>query len=334
MTVLQKIRVFSGFMSLVLALPAILPFQTLTANGTDLPVRASRDSLFAGIPEAVFQETSMAPPDLVPPDTLRGWSMTWVASLQGSQASYSNWSRGGVNSVSLNSSSLIEMLYQRKPFVYEFQISTRYGQARIEDKGVRKTDDQIALRNRFLYDINQDRNQDDGEFKLFGNVNFETQFSRGFDYGGGPEGGDILISDFLAPAYFSQSTGLAYYPDSDFSIEAGMGLKQTIVADTTLSTRYGLDEGSRFKSEAGFTFGLNYEHEIMENVFYNGYLETFTNLLQSVRRTDIMFSNQIVGKVNNHINVTFRFELIYDDDFSKSLQMGQALSAGLTLNLR
>lgn len=268
--------------------------------------------------------------DDMPPDTLSGWALNWVASLNGSQATYSNWSRGGVSSMSLTSMSTIRMFYRKDEFSYEFRIDTRYGQARIQDEGIRKTDDRLVLRNRFLYDISDG----DTEFRLFTHINFESQFSPGFSYGAGPEGEDILRSDFMSPAYFTQNAGLSYYPQERFSIDAGLGLKQTVVLDTTLSARYGVDEGRRIKPEAGFTIGVDYEQEIMEDVIYEGHLETFTNLVRPIRRTDIFFTNKITGKVNNHINVQFRFELIYDDDFSEKLQVSQVLSAGVSVNLR
>jgi hypothetical protein len=265
------------------------------------------------------------------PDTVSYWNMNWVAGINGSQAAYTNWSKGGVNSLSISSSSLIRLVYDRGNFNYEFRVRNRYGKTRIQDQGVRKTDDQIAIRNRFLFDISPD---EDNDFRLFGNIDFDTQFTEGYNYQAGPEGQDILISDFLSPAYFSQNTGLAYFPQANFSIEAGMGLRQTVVRDTTLSLRYGLNEGQTFKNQGGFTLGLNFDWEMMENIDYICSIETFTSIRRPVRRTDIFFSNELIGKVNDHVNVTFRLDMIYDDDFSNRLQFRQALSAGVSIDLQ
>lgn len=265
------------------------------------------------------------------PDTIDYWDLIWTASLHGSQAAYSNWAKGGVNSMSLTSSSLVQLIYERGQFDYEFRVRTRYGQARIQNQGVRKTDDLISIRHRFLFDISP---EEDDDFRLFGNVNFDTQFAEGFNYEAGPEGQDILISDFLSPAYFTQNTGIAYFPQANFSIEAGMGLKQTIVRDTTLSTRYGLDEGQTFRNQGGVTVGINFEFGMMENISYSGSLETFTNIQRPIRRTDVFFSNELVGRVNNVVNVVFRFDMNYDDDFSRRLQFRQEISAGVTINIR
>jgi hypothetical protein len=267
--------------------------------------------------------------DLVPADTLDGWRLGWVANLNGSQASYRNWSKGGINSLSVVGSSQFTGLYRKDVFSYGLRIRTNFGQSRFQDEGVRKTDDRISLRNQFLYGLGDDQ----VDFSIFSNINFETQFAEGFDYGAGPDGEDVLISNFMSPAYFSQNAGLAYIPDESFTVQAGIGLKQTIVSDTDLAPRYGLELGDNFFNEAGFTFGITYEQSLMENVSYFGYVETFSNLNRSLRRTDVNFSNRFVGRINDYLNMTFQFDLIYDDDFSDELQLSQVLSAGLSIIL-
>lgn len=263
------------------------------------------------------------------PDTLKGWDVNWELNVTGSQASYSNWAKGGSNSISVNSSSLFRLFHKNDRFAYEFQLRGRYGQTRIKREGVRKTDDRLAVRHRLLYDLSKDHD----EFKIFGNINFETQFDKGYNFGAGPDGEDVLISDFFSPAYFVQNTGLAYYPESNVSIETGIGLKQTVVRDTSLSTRYGLDEGETFKSEAGYTFGMNVEMGLMENVTYIGYVETFSNLLKPVSSTDIFISNEIKGEINSFLNMIIQLEMIYNDDYSTEMQVSQLISAGISVDI-
>ncbi|MEX1063609.1 MAG: DUF3078 domain-containing protein [Balneolaceae bacterium] len=267
--------------------------------------------------------------ELVADDTLRGWDRSWSLGLNGSQASYSNWSKGGVDNFSVVGSSEFSALYRIRSYSYGFRLLTNYGQSRLEDEGVRKTDDRLSLRNRFMYDLGGG----DSKFSFFTNIHLETQFTDGYDYGAGPDGEDLLISGFMAPAYISENAGLAYVPDEHFSFEAGIGLKQTIVSDTDLSTLYGLEPGERFFNEAGFTLGINYNREIVENMIYSGYVETFSNINRSVRRTDVTFSNRLVGRINNFLNMTLQFDMIYDDDFSDEVQLSQVLSAGLSVNL-
>lgn len=259
-------------------------------------------------------------------DTLKGWNYSWVAGLNGSQAYYNNWSKGGVNSISLNAHSAITGKYKEGRFSYGALLVTRYGKTKIEDEGIRKTNDLLLLKNLFLYDLSKQ----DSDFSLFGEVNFKTQFDKGYKYGAGPNGEDVLISRFLSPAYLSESAGLAYTPNATFSFQAGLGLKQTIVTDNNLETLYGLDEGSSFRNEAGITLGANFEHALAKNFVLNSSLGTFTNVNEPISSTDIYFSNTLTGKINSFMNVSVRFDMVYDDDFSEEVQILQTLSLGVS----
>src|SRR5690625_3777955 len=262
------------------------------------------------------------------PDAGSGWILNCVTGVKVSPAAYSDWSKGGVNSLSLNSSTNSNVMYQSGQFAYDLLVRSRYGQAMIEDEGMRKTDDQLMFRNRFLADV-----IGEGNFKLFGNFNMNTQLAKGYNYGGGEDGRDVLISDFFTPLQFIQNPGIAYIPSESLFFEAGLGLKQTIIRNRELSTNYGLEENEFFKSEAGATFGINVKHQLMDDVMYTGYFETFTTINKAFLDSNVFFSNLLEGRVNNYIRLVFQFDMIYDPDFSRELQIGQLLSAGLTVNI-
>lgn len=264
------------------------------------------------------------------PDTLRGWQTSWVVELNGSQSSYSNWSQGGSNNIAATGSSTLTSLYKKERFAYGFLLETRYGKTKIEDEGTRKISDRLFLLNRFLYTLNEEN----PDLKLFGNLTFRTQFDKGFNYGAAEDGGDILISRFMAPAYFNESIGLAYVPSDFFSVEAGLGLKQTYVSDESLSETYGLNEGDQFRSEAGLTIGANIEKNILENVQYTSSIQTFTSFDSAISSTDFYFSNKIIGRINSYINTNLSLDLVYDDDFSEEIQVAQILSLGISYSIR
>jgi len=260
-------------------------------------------------------------------DTLRGWDYNWVGGLNGSQAAYRNWSQGGVNTISVTASSVFNLRYRMNKFAYALTTNLKYGKARLEGEGTRKTDDRIAVNNKFSYLFEDER------WSAFGNINFSTQFDEGFDYNV-PEGDEpILISKFFAPAYFTQIAGIAFTPVEYFTAEAGLALKETIVSDVALSERYGLDPGEKFRFEPGYSTALNFEKTILSNVKLISVVETFTNLQRNVRSTDVVFSNEVIGKINNYLNMSFQFVMIYDDDFSTKAQIKQVLSVGLSYSI-
>lgn len=280
--------------------------------------------LLMGIPRGVAAQ------DVITfPDTLSGWKPGWDGNLYGTQASYRNWSKGGVNSISVTGVSTFTLLYGEGPFRFGSRFSTRYGRAKIDDKGSRKTDDRITFRNRFVYKLEGTR----GKLQLFGNLHFETQFDEGFKYASSDLDPDTLLSSWLSPARFSENLGLAYTPNSRMVIEMGLGLKQTYVKRGSLATSYGLAQGDTYRNEGGVTIAVSYENGLLENLTYSGSLETFTNVAEAVKSTDVVFTNRFVGKINSYLNMTFQFDAMYDDDFSKELQISQILSAGLSVSL-
>jgi len=268
---------------------------------------------------------------IVVPDTLSGWDYGWVAGLNGAQASYSNWSQGGVNNIAVTGNSTLRTFYRDGKFSYGFLLNTRFGKTRIDGEGTRKTDDRLSIRNRFLYDLGDEESQ----FSLYGNINFRTQFDRGFEYGEDDGDPDILISNFFSPAYVTESIGLLFRPSEQISFEAGLGLQQTIVTDEDVlqNNRYGLPEGDNVRNEAGINLGASYQQNISSNIVLSSTAETFTNLNKSLSSTDFFFSNEFIGNLNRFINTSLRFDLAYDDDFSSELQVRQSITVGISFIL-
>lgn len=257
--------------------------------------------------------------------TLKGWGYNWVGGFNGSQASYRNWSQGGVNTISVTASTLFNLKYRKKSFGYNLVTNLKYGRAKIESEGTRKTDDKIAVTNKFIYLFKDER------FSVFGNINITTQFDAGYNYSTDPDG--ELISNFFAPAYISEIVGLGFTPAEYFTAEVGMAMKETIVNDTSLSTRYGLDPGENFRFEPGYSFIFNFDKKIVSNVRLVSSLETFTNLQENIRKTDVAFSNELIGKINDYLNTSFQFVLVYDEDFSSEVQLKQVLSVGFSFSI-
>lgn len=275
----------------------------------------------------VFTTSLNAQDSVSIPDTLRGWQTTWDVGLNGSQASYSNWSQGGVNNIAATGTTTFTRVYKQSRFSYGFLINARYGKTKIQNEGVRKIDDRLFIKNRFLYDLGGE----ESDFKLYANIRFRTQFDEGFNYNVEPR---ERISTFMAPAYITQDAGLAYVPTDNFSFEAGLGLQQTIVRDEALSVRYGLDEGERFRNEAGLTLGSSLDLDIATNISFSTSLNTFTSFNKPLRSTDVYFSNKLTGRVNRLMNTSLSLDLVYNDDFSSEIQVAQVLSLGISFALR
>ncbi|MEQ8579181.1 MAG: DUF3078 domain-containing protein [Balneola sp.] len=274
-----------------------------------------------------FTANSLQAQTIVVSDTLVGWTQTWVANLNGSQASYSNWSEGGVNTVSGAASTVYTKMYRDGQFTFGFRTNLRYGES-IVNKENRKSDDLISVRLRTTYDL-----EDDSNVAAYGAIHFRTQFADGFNYGAKAAGGDSLISGFFSPAYLTEGVGLAYNASPNLQMEAGLALKQTFISDGDLAPNYNLNQGDTFRSEGGLTTGISFQATVAENIQYSSNLDTFTSFTDPVSETDVFWSNELVGQINSLISASFQFEMRYDNDFSSEVQIKEVLSAGISVNL-
>ena len=259
----------------------------------------------------------------------QGWLLEWDLGFNGSQASYSNWAQGGSNNIAVTGSSLFKATYKQNKFTFDTSLNTRFGQAKIDGDGVRKTDDKLEFRNRLSYELRHNHL----DINLFGSINFRTQFDRGFDYDKGPGGTDLYISNFMAPGYLTENIGLSFVPAKDLALEIGMALQQTFITKEELRASYKFDPDEGVRNEGGVTLAATYVMRIAENLSLNTSLETFTGVSKSIKSTDFIFKNQITGRINSFMNAGLRFDVAYDDDFSEDLQVAQVLTVGVSFSL-
>ncbi len=281
--------------------------------------------IMTGLESARAQKLPMPTDDLLrsAPEEEGDWDIRFRAGLNGSQAYYREWAQGGVDRIAVVATSVFSGVYTDGPYQYAFRLDLRYGQTRVNRDAFRKSEDLIRLRNQFR------RRFTDERFSLTANVNFETQFDKGYD-----RSFENVQSRFLAPGTLIQTIGLSFDPDSYIESTVGVSLRQTFMRDTSLSERYGLDEGSWFRNEAGFTVIISYEREIWKNVTYTGYIETFSNQQKSLLSTDVNFTNELVGRINNYLSTNFEFSFQYNDDITNALQIKQILSVGVNYRFR
>lgn len=254
-------------------------------------------------------------------DSVKYWTKKWTIGLNGSQASYNNWSQGNNNSVAATGGTMFNASYRRARYSYDVLLNLRYGQTKINGSEVRKTDDLIHLRNRLNHLLHDNR------YTAYIEVDFRTQFDEGYDKN------KAYISDYMSPGYLQETAGLGYKPLEYVQLQTGFSLKQTFVADTTLSNRYGVKKGKTFRSEGGFSLGASIKKNIAKNLTLNSNVQSFTNFLENAEHTDVMFSNELTGKINSFMNTNIQFVLMYDRDFNKQIQVKQVLAVGLSFNV-
>ncbi|MEM0963829.1 MAG: DUF3078 domain-containing protein [Bacteroidota bacterium] len=271
-------------------------------------------------------------------DTLRaddGWRSSLVASLAGSQSTFSNWQEGGVDALALTSS--IDGAFDRVfgNVLTTQQLRLALGILQQDTLETRKALDVIR------YVVTAERSSDN-PLRPAGSFSLRTQFAPGFDYDPGADeypsltvvpGEELKVSDAFSPLILSQTVGVAYRPGGGFVARAGLGAKETIVSIERLRPVYGneLDESIRF--EAGLDAEVALDREVLPNVTLRSTLAAFQAFDQFGETPDLRFENVLLMKVNEVLNVTLNADALFDADVSDDLQLRQVLAVGLSLAL-
>ncbi|MEQ9424252.1 MAG: DUF3078 domain-containing protein [Cyclobacteriaceae bacterium] len=274
-------------------------------------------------------------------DTTQIWDTGLQGTFSFSQVSLSNWAGGGDNSVSLNSFVKIHAHRVKNRSNWENNLDLAYGLTKIGNNSLRKSDDKIDFTSKYGYQLSPDSK------KLFWSsaLAFRSQLANGFDF----PNDSIRISKFLAPGYLFLSTGFDYKPAPFMSIYFSPATgKFTIVNDQRLADAgaFGVDPGSKTRSEFGAYFKLNFNKEILTNVTFESKLDLFSNYADNPEDIDVNWENAIVMKINDYLSANLLTHLIYDKDvvFEKTengvvvgtedrVQFKQVFGLGLTVKI-
>ncbi|GAB5521304.1 MAG: DUF3078 domain-containing protein [Rhodothermales bacterium] len=253
--------------------------------------------------------------------------------LAGSQASFRNWSEGGVNALAL--SALIDGKRERKTenWQYTHELRMTLGVVKQDTLAFRKAEDQIQWRSSFKF------TGEEGFLRIFVPTlatSLRTQFTTGFNYKKNPFGDGrstpVKVSDFFAPATLTQSLGLSFEPVTWIDQQLAIGAKQTIVTVPEYRQLYKLDPDQRTRFEMGVELRNSLEREVFENVNVKSVLLLFT-AFNLPDKPDLIWENLVRMKVNGWLDVNMELVMQYDQDVSKQIQLKEVMSLGMSFNL-
>jgi hypothetical protein len=321
----------------ILRLLSILVLSMVFSSGmaqTSLDLKALRhkpDSTTLGIvkPVAQLEPIALAVSSLdLNVIYWRHWSSFGV---NANQASFSdNWNAGGVNSISVGGIINHKSDFTKNNTTFVTELALQYGKIKNKDQSARKSNDRLFWDNKLSLKIAKN-------WSLFTSLTFETQFDNGFKYDKKKDGSDslILISNFMAPGYLTESFGVEYKRDKTFSLRIGTGTaRQTFILDKRLAPteatgpRFGVAPGETFKNDLAFQLTANLDKNLTETINLKSRYNLFANykkISDPAHRLDAT----ITARVTRLINVTFNGILIYDTTVDAKMQASQTLALGL-----
>lgn len=252
-----------------------------------------------------------------------GWKTKMTFALGLTQASFSNWAKGGENSLAWQTTLNTRFTNDQEKYNWDNKGKFSFGQSKIGDTGTRKTADEIKLETVYTLKRNIHLNP-------FVSASARTQFSAGYDYNGTTK---TKVSQFLDPGYFTQSAGLGYSRNDEVKIRLGATAKETYTRNfPTYADDPKTPKIEKTRIEGGLTGAVEVNKKVSENIVYAAELNVFSNL-KAFNQIDVNWENLFTAKVAKYISVTLAIDLIYDRDTIAKWQFREVLSAGFTYDI-
>lgn len=265
------------------------------------------------LPAMAQQDTAKAP--------VYGWTHSLVGSLTLTQVAFTDWAQGGENALAWALGADGKSVNDQERTTWANTLKLGFGQTRLGDQGIRKTDDRIDMESMLTFKL-------DGTINPYVAATFKSQFAKGYKYDA--DGKATAVSQFFDPAYLTQSAGFVYQPIAELKTRLGVGLREII---TSQFPAYADDPATLEIEKTAVNGGLESVTElnwkIEENVVFSSKLElfsTFKKLDEIILRSD----NVLAAKVSSLITVMLNVQFLNERTISPRTQVKETLAIGLS----
>lgn len=254
-----------------------------------------------------------------PADTT--WQTELIGALHFSQAYFDNWVAGGESTIAGQLDLNGKAIKTTNKFIWTNNGRIAYGTSKVTGKDATKTIDEIKLESIYNYLW---------KYRLdpYFAVKAETQLAPGYEH---REDGKIRVSDFLDPAYFTQSLGILYKPSEKIVLRIGAAVKETITKDhpKPYADDPNTKEIEKIKIEPGAEAVFSVSKNLSDNTQINSTLDLFNDFTE-LSATDVKWDTDFTTKINELINIKLSVKLFYDKDISLKRQLNQTLMLGIS----
>ena len=253
-----------------------------------------------------------------------GWEHHLVSGLTLTQISLSNWQQGGEEAVAWTTTLDGKSAFARPSLLWDTTYKLAFGQTKLGDQQLRKTDDRIDLESVLTLDKGL-------LVDPYVAGTFKTQFAEGYEY---PEDANrVAVSSVFDPAYFTQSAGLGYRPIDEVRTRLGVALRETVTDEfNAYADDPDTPEIETTQTEGGIESVTDIEWQLRDNVRLSSKLEVFTafaDLADLIIRDD----TTIAVKVTEWVSVKFNVLVVRDEQVVDKTQVKQTIAVGLNYDL-
>ena len=238
------------------------------------------------------------------------WTKQGSTSLTFGQTSFTNWSAGGENSVSVLGAFSFKADYKKGRIAWNNTLDLGYGLS-YQGSDQIKNDDHINFSTNIGYQASK-------LWYYASEISFKSQFDKGYStYPVDKAQKENYISMFMSPGYIIGSVGMNYsHPTEDLKILISpISEKMTFVTDERLSNNgaYGVKPGKKLLAEFGTLAKGTFTKKFNENILF-GTVLTLTSAYETIGNIDVDWTMSLDWKLNKYFTLKANTYLLYDDD--------------------
>jgi len=246
------------------------------------------------------------------------WKHTVVAGFTATQVAYTDWVQGGENALAWDATLDGKSVYELPAYVWTTTYDFGYGNTRLGNQGTRNTDDKIDIASEFKVKV-------DAYVNPYAAATFKTQFATGYTYDA--MGNGTANSDFLDPAFVTQSVGAGYQPIPEVKTRIGAALRE-IFANTY--TQYA--SGQKTETEGGLESVTEVEAHFQQNLLFHAKLELFS-AFKKMDEVVVRSDNTLTAKITKYFSTNINLQLIQERPISPRTQIKQGVALGFSYDL-
>jgi hypothetical protein len=259
------------------------------------------------------QDTASAP--------VYGWVHSLVGTLTATQVAFTDWAQGGENALAWAIGGDGKSTNEQEQTSWTNSYKLGFGQTRLGDQGIRKTDDRVDLESMLTYKLG-------GKVNPYAAATLKTQFAKGYKYDA--QGASTAVSQFFDPAFLTQTVGVVYQPITELKTRFGVGLREILTSDFP---GYADDPATAELEKTSVRGGLEsvteFAWKLDENVGFSSKLEMFS-AFKKLDEVIVRSDNTLSAKVSKYITVLLNLQLLNEKAVSPRTQVKETLSLGLS----
>jgi len=252
------------------------------------------------------------------------WKNIIIGGINFSQTSYSNWAKGGQNSIAWNVSLDSDFRFTGEKWDWVIKNDMDFGMTKQEKEKPRTTLDKIDSDCTVICNATSFVNP-------YVSIGLLTQFTMGYDYS---QDSPVAKSNFFDPAYLTQDIGARVNIKTVFSSHLGVGLKETI---TSVYNQYSddteTDEVEKIKVETGISSKSNLNAKIFKKFQIKSELKLFKPF-EKLEKVDLLeidmnWNTKLTANITKFIVISLNVYMFYDKDVFNKIQVREVAGIGL-----